>query len=43
MQKIANKNSKNPIKLNGCRREYSFFNECLKNEKMRLINKEKDL
>ena len=43
MQKMANKNSKKPMNLYGCRREYSFFNECLKNEKMRLINKEKDL
>ncbi len=43
LHKIANKNRKKPLKLYGCKTEYSNFTNCIKNEKLRLVQKEKEL
>lgn len=43
LQKFSDRDKKKPLDLNGCRDQYSSFTNCLKNEKMRLKNREKEL
>lgn len=43
LQNKVSSNSKSVVDLNGCKFQYSNFTNCLKNEKFRLRNKEKEL